>query len=93
MRTSLFPIAALASAALLSGAAAAGDARLAGATRGSRNGWITVRVEGTPSDIGYQHGRLLAAEIADAVAVARLSLTHDGKRDWAFYRKASETVF
>jgi hypothetical protein len=43
--------------------------------------------------VGFQHGSLLAPEIADAVAVAKLSLTHDGKRDWAFYRKAAETVF
>jgi len=84
-------------AALLAGfahaATAAEDPRLAGSSRGTRNGWITVRLQGAPSTIGYQHGTLLAPEIADAVAVARLSLTHDGKRDWAFYRKAAETVF
>jgi len=74
-------------------AGTADDARLKGATRGARNGWITVRLQGTPAEIGFQHGRLLAPEIADALAVARLSLTHDGKRDWAFYRKAVETVF
>jgi hypothetical protein len=69
------------------------DARLKGATRGARNGWITVRLQGAPGEIGFQHGRLLGPEIADALAVARLSLTHDGKRDWAFYRRAAETVF
>jgi hypothetical protein len=93
MRTCPRLAAALAAAALLSGAAAAGDARPKGSARGARNGWITVRLEGTPSEIGHQHGRLLAAEIADAVAVARLSLTHDGTRDWAYYRKAAQTVF
>jgi hypothetical protein len=74
-------------------AGAVQDTRLNGASRGARNGWITVRLAGTPSEIGYQHGTLLAPEIADALAVAKLSLTHDGKRDWAFYRKAAETVF
>jgi hypothetical protein len=74
-------------------AGARDDARLEGAARGARNGWITVRLQGTPAQVGYQHGSLLAAEIADALAVAKLSLTHDGKRDWAFYRKAAETVF
>jgi hypothetical protein len=69
------------------------DPRLKSAARGSRGGWITVRLEGTPSQIGYQHGRLLAREIEDALAVARLSLTHDGKHDWTFYRKAAQTVF
>ena len=84
-------------AALLAGCAhaiaAAEDARLAGSSRGARNGWITVRLQGSPSAVGFQHGTLLAAEIEDAVAVAKLSLTHDGKRDWAFFRKAAETVF
>ena len=74
-------------------AAARDEARLKGASRGARNGWITVRLAGTPPEIGYQHGRLLAPEIADALAVAKLSLTHDGKRDWGFYRRAAETVF
>ena len=83
-------------AALLAGCAhvaAAEDPRLAGSARGARNGWITVRLQGAPSAVGFQHGTLLAPEIADAVAVAKLSLTHDGKRDWAFFRKAAETVF
>ena len=30
-----------------------------------RAGWVVVHVEGTPYDRGYQHGRLLSAEIAD----------------------------
>jgi hypothetical protein len=68
------------------------DARLKGSARGARNGWITLRLEGTPSAIGYQHGFLLAPEIADALALTRLSLTHDGKRDWAFFREAARTV-
>jgi len=74
-------------------AAARDDARLKGASRGARNGWITARLQGAPGEIGFQHGTLLAPEIADALAVAKLSLTHDGKRDWAFYRKAAERVF
>jgi Phospholipase B len=84
-------------AVVLSGLPAAGDGvddlRLRGASRGARNGWITVHLQGTPAEIGFQHGRLLGREIADALAVAKLSLTHDGKRDWAFYRTVAETVF
>jgi len=80
-------------AQIASAAPGADDPRLKGSSRGARNGWITVRLQGTPSAIGYQHGTLLAPEIEDAVAVARLSLTHDGKRDWAFYRKAAQTLF
>jgi len=69
------------------------DPRLAGASRSQRGGWTVVRLTGTPEQVGYQHGRLLAPEIADALAVARLELTHDGARDWVFYRNAAETVF
>ena len=77
------------------GAAAepAADSRLRGATRTTRSGWIAVHLEGSPSTIGYQHGCLLAAEVKDALAVARLEATHDGKRDWAFFRTAARTVF
>ena len=75
-------------------AGAAEDARLKGSSRGARNGWITVRLQGAPvRRSATSTGRSSRREIADAVAVARLSLTHDGKRDWAFYRKAAETVF
>jgi len=87
---------ALAASLVVAGAAApatAGDPRLGRAVRGERSGWITVRLEGTPAEIGYQHGKLLAPEIADLLAVTKLSLTHDAKHDWAFYRKAAETVF
>ena len=57
-----------------------------------RNGWIAVRLAGSPAQIGYQHGHLLAPEIADALATIRLSLTHATRRDWAFFRAAAETM-
>ena len=91
LRASLLVTVVLAS--VVSPAQATEDPRLKGSSRGARNGWITVRLQGTPSEIGFQHGTLLAREIADAFAVAKLNLTHDGKHDWAFYRKAAETVF
>ncbi|MGD1148736.1 MAG: C45 family peptidase [Thermoanaerobaculaceae bacterium] len=69
------------------------DSRLAGSWRGKeRNGWIPVRLQGGPARIGFQHGFLLALEIADALAVEKLLLTHDTKRDWIFLRAAAEKV-
>lgn len=60
--------------------------------RFDRGGWKYVHLEGTPEQIGFQHGRLLAAEIADMVNVIKLEATHDTKRDWNFYREASRKM-
>jgi Phospholipase B len=57
-----------------------------------QNGWIFVHLEGSPSDVGFQHGYLLAPEIADAQRAIKLALTHESK-DWQFFRSAGETVF
>ena len=69
------------------------DPRLAGAARGARNGWITVRLQGTPAEIGYQHGRLLAAEIADALAVAKLVAHPRRQARLGLLPQGRETVF
>ena len=65
----------VACAALLTSGDPRGDARLKKASRApERNGWIPIHLEGTPAEIGFQHGYLLAPEIQDAVhAVSRLS--------------------
>ncbi|MCS7043752.1 MAG: phospholipase B family protein [Bryobacteraceae bacterium] len=69
------------------------DQRLAGARRSPMvNGWIPVRLSGSPEQIGYQHGYLLAREIEDALAVTRLNLKHDTGRDWPFFREAAERI-
>jgi hypothetical protein len=57
-----------------------------------QNGWTFVHLEGTPSEMGYQHGYLLAAEIEDAHKVVVLGLTHDSKKDYGFFRNAAEKV-
>jgi hypothetical protein len=78
----------------LSGAVAPDpDARLKAAERRPpQQGWTYVRLEGTPAEIGYQHGYLLAAEIADTEHVIALQLQHDTKKDWAFFRAAGRDV-
>jgi len=69
------------------------DARLTGSERRPpQQGWTYVRLEGTPAQIGYQHGYLLAPEIADTERVIALQLNHDTKKDWAFFRTASRDV-
>jgi hypothetical protein len=67
------------------------DARLRGAFRQpARNGWVFVHLEGSPSQIGFQHGALLAREIEDARKVVALELKHDTEKDWEYFRQAAE---
>jgi hypothetical protein len=70
----------------------ADDPRLAKAYRFERGGWIYVHLEGAPHDIGYQHGYLLASEIADGFAAASLEMTHESNRDWDFFRRAARQM-
>ena len=58
-----------------------------------RNGWTVVRLSGTPRQIGYQHGYLLAPEIADLEQVYLLEMTHDTGKDWNFFREAAREVW
>jgi hypothetical protein len=68
------------------------DATLAKAYRFERDGWIYVHLEGSPHDIGFQHGVLLANEISDSYAAIQLNMTHSSGRDWDFFRRASRQM-
>src|ERR1700736_5220783 len=69
------------------------DERLKSAVRRPAvNGWTFVHLEGTPSEIGYQHGYLLAAEIQDLRKVYRLEVTHHNAQDWNFFREAAKNI-
>jgi Phospholipase B len=70
-------------------AASTPDPRLAKAYRFQQGGWTYVHLEGPPEQIGYQHGYLLAPEIADALAVVKLLGTHSSHRNWEFFRKVA----
>jgi hypothetical protein len=71
---------------------AASDPRLQSGYRFQAGGWTYVHLEGSPSDIGFQHGYLLAPEIADALAAIRLFDTHQTQRDWEFFRKTAREI-
>ena len=95
MRRTLASLAVLATAGLLLFAAREpqADSRLKNAFRKpQQNGWTFVHLEGTPAEIGYQHGYLLAPEIAEGYKVLSLEATHDTDKNWAFYRDAAKTM-
>ena len=68
------------------------DPRLKWAYRFQENGWTFVHLQGSPSEIGFQHGYLLAAEIADALEAVKVQDTHNTGRDWAFFRKTAHEM-
>src|SRR6201993_5633849 len=72
--------------------APADDALLAKAYRFESGGWIYVHLEGSPHDIGYQHGYLLAPGNGDAFAPVSLQMTHVTQRDWEFFRDAARKM-
>ena len=69
------------------------ELRLAGAfRRPTDHGWIFLHLAGSPATIGFQHGYLLAPEIADGLNVEKLELAHDTNKDWQFFRNAAQNM-
>lgn len=66
---------------------------LAGSSRKDKNGWVYVHLEGSPHDIGYQHGYLLSKEIDTMIKVLQYYVPYSSKHDWAFYRATSARLF
>lgn len=75
--------------------AAAGppDARMRGAYRlAENNGWTFVHLEGTPAEVGFQHGNLLSAEISEDRSIAELELGRSTGKGWEFFRTEARTM-
>jgi len=68
------------------------DPRLDKAYRFQRGGWTYVHLEGSPADIGYQHGYILAPEIQDAFEAIKLFDTHQSQHDWEFFRTTARQM-
>src|SRR5579864_3205122 len=68
------------------------EARLQKAYRFQQGGWTYVHLEGSPSEIGFQHGYLLAPEIADALSAIQMFDTHSTQRDWEFFRTTARQM-
>ena len=73
--------------------AATPETELKGAfRRPENNGWTFVHLQGTPHEIGFQNGYLLAPEIEDTLKVTILEETHDSKKGWQFFREAAQNI-
>ena len=68
------------------------DARLHGAYKFTDGGWTYVHLQGTPEQVGFQHGYLLAREIEDNVHVYAVEAPNKYKREWSFFRDAAKNV-
>lgn len=68
------------------------DPRLKDAYKFREGGWTYVHLEGTPEEVGFQHGYLLAREIEDNVHVYTVTAPHEDKRPWSFFKDAAKSV-
>jgi len=68
------------------------DGRLEKAYRFQQGGWTYVHLEGSPLEIGYQHGYILAPEIQDAFEAIKLFDTHQSQKDWEFFRTTAKLM-
>ena len=82
----------LAAASTTAFAAVAPDARLGDSYRFNQLGWTYVHLYGTPEQIGFQHGYLLAHEIEDNVHVFQVENKNVRQAAWSFFRDAGRTV-
>lgn len=67
-------------------------ALIKGSERKETAGWTYVKLAGTPYQVGFQHGYLLAAEIDEAKRTLQAELQHDGQ-SWASVKATTSKVF
>lgn len=67
-------------------------AELKGAYTFKDGGWTYVHLEGTPHEVGFQHGYLLKDEIEDNLTVYRAEAEHLYGSNWRFFRDAGKNV-
>jgi hypothetical protein len=61
--------------------------------RFDRAGWVYLHVEGEPRARGFQHGYLLAHEIADGLKSTQSAWAHETAMDWPWLVKQSAPMF
>ena len=61
--------------------------------REEKAGWTIVHLAGSPAEIGYQHGFLLADEIVDAISVVKFDSQQESGKDWNWFRLNAHRLF
>ncbi|MGZ5495416.1 MAG: C45 family autoproteolytic acyltransferase/hydrolase, partial [Candidatus Aminicenantales bacterium] len=66
---------------------------VAKASRETRNGWVYLHIEGQPFARGFQHGYLLAKEIAESLRVEKHMIWWDTGREWPYFVERTLKMF
>jgi hypothetical protein len=61
--------------------------------RSDRDGWIYVHIEGEPYDRGYQHGYLVAPELAEILKNTKELTYQETGMEWSFFVDQAEKQF
>jgi hypothetical protein len=88
----LTAIALLAASSIAALAAPSPDPRLNGSYKFDHAGWTYVHLNGTPEQIGFQHGYLLTHQIEDNLLVFQVENKNTLHKDWSYFRGAGEKV-
>jgi hypothetical protein len=67
--------------------------RLGKAWRFERAGWIYLHTEGEAHERGFQHGYLLAKEIAEGLRVTRVAWEYQSAMDWPWLVQRAAAMF
>jgi hypothetical protein len=62
------------------------------AERHERAGWIYLHIEGEPRERGFQHGYLMAKEIAESLRVARIDWEYETATEWTWLVTKSKSM-
>jgi hypothetical protein len=64
-----------------------------GAYRFDYNGWVYLHIEGEPYERGFQHGYLMAPELAEIMDMVEYNTFQETGKEWAFFVAEGERIF
>jgi len=60
--------------------------------RNETNGWVFLHIEGSPYEMGFQHGYLVAPELKEILRSMKFLTLEETGMDWEFFVNASQDV-